>query len=176
MNVDELVDVVDEHGRVLSRARRAEVRRLNLRHRSAYVLVFNSERKLFIHRRTLTKDIYPGYWDVAIGGVLLSGEDYGAAAVRELSEELGLVVAALEPLFPFRFEDDQNRVLGHVYRCHSDGPFVLQTSEILEGHWMEMEDVAVRLAEESFCPDGAEVFRLFLSQQAAPRTSLTSRP
>ncbi len=175
MSADELVDVIDEHGRVLSIKRRAEVRQQNLRHRSTYILVFNAAGDLFVHRRTFTKDIYPGYWDVAISGVLGSKEDYTAGALRELAEELGLVVASLEPLFSFRFEDEHNRVIGEAFRCQSEGPFVLQPDEVVEGRWMAVDEVLARMRDEPFCPDGAEVLRLFLSRGAGLSARLSSR-
>src|SRR5512147_2508306 len=85
MSADELIDVVDEHDRVVTQATRREVLLRNLRHRTVYVLVFNYGGQLFVHQRTSDKDIFPSYWDVAIGGVLNAGEDYDTGAPRELS-------------------------------------------------------------------------------------------
>ena len=61
---DELVDVVDADDRVVRRVSRAEMRRENLLHRAVYLLVRNGRGELFVHRRTPTKDVYPGYCDV----------------------------------------------------------------------------------------------------------------
>ncbi len=38
----------------------------------------------------LSKAIYPGYWDVAAGGMVLATETYAESAARELEEELGV--------------------------------------------------------------------------------------
>jgi isopentenyldiphosphate isomerase len=165
----ELIDVVDEHDRVVSRAPRIEVRRRNLRHRSVYILVFSSSGRLFVHQRTQTKDVFPGYWDVTVGGVLHAGEDYDSGAARELREEIGVVVP-LRRLFPLRYEDEHNRVVGIVYSGTSDGPFELQASEIERGTWMDFDEVVDRAGEEPFCPDGIEAFRLYLAKLAAVRS------
>ncbi len=164
MSRDELVDVVDESDRVIGQAARRDVRRKNLRHRSVYVLVFNSTGQLFVHRRTLSKDVFPGHWDVAVGGVLNAGESYDEGARRELREELGVADLTLRRLFPLRYDDEHNRVAGVVYSCTSDGPFRLQASEIGEGGWMDLDVLLDRTQRDPFCPDSLEALRLYLAK------------
>lgn len=166
MSNEEFVDVVDDSDCVVGQALRSEVRRKNLRHRSVYVLVFNSLGQIFAHRRTLTKDVFPGYWDVAVGGVLTAGEDYDHGARRELLEELG-VHGVPRRLFPMRYDDAENRVAGMVYSCTCDGPFHLQASEIVEGMWMDLDVLLDRTQRDPFCPDGLEALRLYLAKLAA---------
>ncbi len=170
MSSDELLDVVDEHDRVVGQATRREVRHQNLRHRSVYVLVFNSEGQLFVHRRTESKDIFPGRWDVAVGGVVCAGEAYDDAARRELQEELGLNGLSLRRLFPIRYDDRDTRAHGMVYSCTSDGPLQLQASEVAAGEWMDLDVLLERTQSDRFCPDGLEVLRLYLSRLDAARS------
>jgi isopentenyldiphosphate isomerase len=169
MTAAELVDLIDDSDRVIGQAPRSDVRRKNLRHRSAYVLVFNSTGQLFIHRRTPTKDVFPGYWDVAVGGVLNAGEDYDAGAKRELREELGVEGAALRRLFALRFDSSHNRVAGMVYSCACDGPFRVQASEIAEWTWIDLDVLLDRTQHDSFCPDSLEALRLYLAKLDAAR-------
>lgn len=169
MSADELVDVVDEHDRVVTQATRHEVRLRNLRHRSVYVLVFNSAGQLFVHQRTAGKDVFPGYWDVAVGGVLAAGEDYTSGARRELEEEVGLQNVNLRRLFPMRYEDGQNRVHGYVYSCTADAELRLQPTEIASGEWMDLDVVLERGERDRFCPDSLEALRLYLSKLDAAR-------
>ena len=68
---DEIVAIVDEHNTVLGSAPRREMRAKALPHRATYVLVFNSQDQLYVQKRTLTKDVFPGYYDPAAGGVVL---------------------------------------------------------------------------------------------------------
>jgi isopentenyldiphosphate isomerase len=169
MSADELVDVVDERDRVVTQATRQEVRLRNLRHRAVYVLVFNSSGQLFVHQRTLTKDIFPGYWDVTVGGVLGVAEDYDRGARRELGEELGIKDVPLRRLFPSRYEDTENRVCGMVYSCVWDGKVHLQPSEIAAGKWMDLDAVVERTQRDKFCPDGLEALRQYLAKLDAAR-------
>jgi len=153
---EDLVDVLDGAGRTVGTATRREMRARRLPHRSVYVLVLNRAGELFVHLRTATKDVYPGHWDVAVGGVALAGEDFDAAARREAAEELGVPLDP-EPLFPIRYTDAASDVHGMVYRAHHDGPFRLQAEEIVRGEFMPLDAVAARSAREPFCPDGLAV-------------------
>lgn len=152
----ELVDVVDDEGRTIGVVTRREMRARRLPHRSAYVLVFDRAGRLFVHLRVATKDVYPGHWDVAIGGVLAAGESFDAGARREAAEELGVSVD-LVPLFPVRWADEHTVVHGMAYRAVHDGPFRLQPEEIVRGEFLALDAVAARAAREPFCPDGLAV-------------------
>lgn len=153
---DDLVDVVDAAGRTIAVATRREMRARKLAHRSVYVLVFDRRGHLFIHLRVPTKDVYPGRWDVAVGGVLQAGERFAAAAGREASEELGVEVTPA-PLFPFHFADGATDVHGMVYRATHDGPFRLQREEIVRGEFVPLDAIAARATRDPFCPDGLAV-------------------
>ena len=85
---DELFDVVDENDEVVAQASRAEVHREEKLHRAVHVFLFNRSGELFLQQRSLLKDSHPGKWDSSASGHLDSGEDYAAAAERELAEEL----------------------------------------------------------------------------------------
>ena len=168
MNLDpayELVDVIDDDGRVIGTVTRAEMRQRRLRHRCVYLLVFNRRGELFIHLRTATKDVFPAHWDVAVGGVLAAGESFDAGAVREAGEELGVELVP-EPLFPFRYADERSPVDGMVYRAVHDGPFSLQAEEVVRGEFVTVSEALARAGREPFCPDGLEVLRVYLRRQA----------
>lgn len=156
----ELVDVVDDEGRTVGVVSRREMRARRLPHRSAYVLVFNAAGELFIHLRVATKDVYPGHWDVAVGGVLAAGERFDDGARREAAEELGVPVD-VEPLFPLRWVDGHTIVHGMAYRAVHEGPFRLQPEEIVRGEFVALEAVAARAGREPFCPDGLAVLAEF---------------
>jgi 8-oxo-dGTP pyrophosphatase MutT (NUDIX family) len=162
---EELVLIVDEEYRPAGSAPRREMRRRRLIHRAAYVLVFNSRAELFVQRRTKTKDVYPGFYDVAAGGVVLAGETYDACAARELEEELGIRGAPLAPLFELFYEDEVNRIWGSAYACTWDGAVILQTEEVDWGAFLPLPDVLGLMEREAFTPDGIEVLRRYLEAQ-----------
>jgi 8-oxo-dGTP pyrophosphatase MutT (NUDIX family) len=96
---EELVDVVDEDDRVVTTVTRGEMRRRRLLHRCTYVLLRNAAGEILVHRRTDTKDVFPGAYDVFSGGVCAAGESFDDCARREVAEEFGVVDADLGFLF-----------------------------------------------------------------------------
>jgi len=154
----EIVDVIDWTGQTIGQVTRREMRENRLPHRCTYLLVFNQRGDLFIHQRTATKDVYPSFWDLTIGGVLAAGENYDEGAKREGREELGVEVAPAL-LFPFRYADERTIVQGMVYRVRHDGPFRLQSEEIVQGEFVPVAELPRRIQVAQFCPDGLEVWK-----------------
>lgn len=161
---DEYVMVVDAGNRPAGAAPRSRMRAQNLFHRAAYVLVFNSKGELFRHRRTLTKDIYPGYYDITAGGVVLSGETHEAAAARELEEETGIRDTPLAFLFDLFFEDPKSRVFGRVFRCVFDGKITLQKEEIIDGAFLSIQQILADAEHLPYTPDGRMILKRLSSE------------
>jgi 8-oxo-dGTP pyrophosphatase MutT (NUDIX family) len=155
---DELVEVVDESNVVLEVVPRRIMRERRLLHRCTYVFVLNERGELYVHRRTDTKDVYPGYLDVCAGGVNAAGESYDECAARELEEELGVEA---KPVFRFlhRYRGPSDRVWGAAYDVRWDGPMRWQPEEVVWGDSVALDEVEAMAAREPFCPDGLEVFR-----------------
>src|SRR6187549_1903564 len=94
-NLDELFVIVDENDQPVGTMPRREVHRLKQRHRAVHLLVVNREGKIFLHKRSMKKDLFPGVWDSSAAGHVGAGEDYDSTAVRELHEELGITLPAV---------------------------------------------------------------------------------
>ncbi len=157
---EELVQIVDEQNRPISVVPRSQMRRQRLLHRCTYVFVFNSKGELFIQQRTLTKDIYPGFLDLAAGGVTLAGESYDFGAVRELAEELGITRVALKSHGVLYFEDSLSRVFGAIYSCQWDGPMSFQPEEVVGGYFVNVAEVFLMEERgEQITPDSLQAFR-----------------
>jgi 8-oxo-dGTP pyrophosphatase MutT (NUDIX family) len=160
---DEVVVIVDAHNHIIGAAPRREMRAKRLRHRSTYILVFNCEGELYVQKRTLTKDVFPGYYDVAAGGVVLAGETYEQGAARELEEEMGIRGVPLLRLFDFYFEDEHTRLWGCAFSCAYNGAVVLQEEEVESGAFVPVSDILRRAETEPYTPDGLSVLRRYLS-------------
>lgn len=111
-----------------------------------HVCVFNSRGEMLLQQRQITKDRYPGCWDVSAGGFAKSGESSEAAVVRELREELGL--AAEENELEFAVREPFSYVLDDFYilRCEPElSSLKLQSEELMGAKWAgEEETLAMR--------------------------------
>lgn len=61
--------------------------------RVVHVWVVNDRGELLVQQRARGRRMWDGLWDVSMGGSISAGELPEPAAVRELEEELGLVVS-----------------------------------------------------------------------------------
>ena len=138
---DEIVVIVDENNQVTGSTTRKRMRAERLIHRATYIFVFSSSGQLYVQKRTDTKDMAPGYYDAAAGGVVLSGESYELSAEREAAEELGIRDTPLERCFDFYYEDERNRIWGCVFTCRYDGEFVWQPEEVEYGYFVDVDEV-----------------------------------
>ena len=159
---DEIVLIVDDHNKIAGSSSRQEMRAKGLPHRACYILVFNSAGELFVQKRTMSKDIYPGYYDIAAGGVVLAGESYDESARRELAEELGIKDTNISSHFTFLYEEGTNRVWGRVYSCIYNGKLTLQAEEVESGFFMAPQMLLALSEKERFTPDGIYVLKRYL--------------
>ena len=143
---NELLDVVDKDDAVIAQEPRTTVHAKQLRHRAVHIMVFNDQGLLFLQKRSMKKDLNQGLWDTSAAGHVDAGESYAACAQRELSEELGICVDELEPLFKLEPSNDLGMEFIQVYRCLHSGPFSLATDEIDEGCWQDQATVDARAA------------------------------
>jgi isopentenyldiphosphate isomerase len=150
---EELVDIVDDDDNVIATVTRAEMRARRLQHRSVGIAVFSSDGLLLIHRRSEGKDLWPGWWDIAAGGVVASGETYEEAASRELAEELGVTDAEIEFLGQAHYVDDELAAICRGYRVVHDGPFTFADGEVTEARWVTFDELDSMRATYRFLPD-----------------------
>ncbi|MBI2813324.1 MAG: NUDIX domain-containing protein [Opitutae bacterium] len=147
-DLDELFDVVDESDRVTGQLPRREVHRLKLRHRAVHMLVVNRAGRMFLHKRSLRKDLFPGVWDSSAAGHVGAGEDYDGTALRELAEEIGCR-PAMPPkrLFKIEAREETGQEFVWVYRVEAEGPFTLAPDEIERGGWFTVAEIDRWVAE-----------------------------
>lgn len=119
-----------------------------------------------MHRRTLSKAIYPGYWDVAAGGMVQADESYVESAARELEEELGVAGVELTAHEQFFFDQPDNRLWCAVFSAVWDGPLKLQPEEVIEARFIAVDQVLHETAEKPYCPDSLAALKRYLGNVA----------
>lgn len=153
------VEIVDADGMAVGTCTRHEMRAANARHRATYVVVRRRDGAVLVHRRAEWKDIWPGRWDLAFGGICDVGEDWSPAARRELAEEAGVHVDAdaLVPLGPVAFESAETRVVGHAYGCVHDGPFTFPDGEVVDHAFVAAGELVAWAETHELTADSAAV-------------------
>jgi isopentenyldiphosphate isomerase len=169
---DEILDIVDEHDSVVGQAPRRRVYAERLRHRAAFVLVRDGAGRVFVHRRTARKLVFPSRYDMFVGGVLGTGETYDEAARREAAEELGVsTLPEPTPLFRFLYETPEHTWWSAVYEVRCDQPVRPQADEVDWYAFLTEDELRHKLTEWDWVPDGFEAYRrlrAFRSGSALP--------
>lgn len=165
---EEIFDVVNDLDEVIDQKPRSQVHRLKLKHRAVHVLVYNAAGQLFLQKRSMIKDCFPGAWDSSASGHLDTGETYDACSVRELREELGVApMAPMKALFKIDACPETGHEFVWIYETHHEGPFVLHPEEIERGDWFSKDQVTRWVAERP--SDFASGFVLIWQKLLAPQ-------
>ena len=161
---EEWVQIVDADNRPIGGTLRSEMRSKALRYRASYIFTFNCEGELFVQQRAHSKDKYPGWFDLAAGGVLREGEDYRSNAVREVEEELGITGAEMVDHGEFCVDHRDNRCWGRLFSCVAEGPFQFADGEVIGGFFTTSEK-ALDGTLSPITPDSILALQVLLCRQ-----------
>lgn len=150
----QLVEHVATDGRVIEIVTRAKVRDRALRHRSVYIVVESPAGSILVHKRADWKDVHPGAWDIAFGGICDPGESWETAGARELMEEAG-ATASLVDCGPFTYEAPGVAVLGWLFRAVTTGPFAFNDGEVTATQWVPRDELGAFVAANPIPEDSA---------------------
>ncbi|MEU8578260.1 NUDIX domain-containing protein [Streptomyces asoensis] len=168
-SADEILDIVDENDVVVGRSPRGRAYAEGLRHRCVFVRARDAEGRIFVHRRTAQKLVFPSLYDMFVGGVVGAGETYDEAALREAEEELG-VSGLPRPEFLFKFLYDGG-VAGSwwsaVYEVRCDLPVRPQVEEVAWHAFLTQEELERQLPVWEWVPDGLAAYERLRGHRAA---------
>jgi isopentenyl-diphosphate delta-isomerase type 1 len=150
-SVEEIFEVLNTEGRVIGLATRSEVHsNPSLLHRVVHIMVFNKQGDLLLQKRSMNKDIGPGKWDTSVGGHVNPGEDVYSAAVREMDEELGIVLSDLQFLYSYLFKNHRESELVSTFSCVYEGGVHFNTEEIDEVRFWHMQSIEEQIGKGIF--------------------------
>lgn len=92
--MEEKFDVLDALGQYTGKiATRSECHQNGLWHRGVVIFIVSPDhQRVLLQKRSTTKKLWPGLWDVTSGGHVLAGEFGYQAGLRELQEEISLTL------------------------------------------------------------------------------------
>ena len=154
--VDELMDVVDEvSGKPTGQKEmKSKIYQEGLWHLASQVWIYNSKGEFLFQKRSFTKDMLPGLWDIAVAGHVDTGETPKMTALREVKEEIGVdATNNLEELLVSKNsrvdpENKINNVFYHAFTYKFDGnvnDLVLQKEEVEEIKFFSIKEVKEKL-------------------------------
>ena len=150
----ELVDLYDENRVPLGKTAERYARKAAGEYRMVvHVCVFDSRGRLLIQQRSPEKRLWPGRWDVSIGGGVDAGETSRQGAEREFREELGvsLDLGGLRPTVTVNFGGGFDDFF-IVRRDLDDAAFQLQAEEVAAVRWVTLPELLDMVDEGSFIP------------------------
>jgi isopentenyldiphosphate isomerase len=148
---DEILEVVDNNGKVQMLAKRSEIHgNPSLIHRVVHVLVFDKEDRLLLQKRSQNKDIAPGKWDTSVGGHVNPMEDILDAAKREMKEELGITECELCFLYSYLFSNHIESELVSTFSCEYNSKFFFNKEEIEEIAFWDIKKIRANLGKNIF--------------------------
>lgn len=157
---EELVIIVDGENQEQMAVSRSIMRKQNLIHRSSFSAVLNSEQQLLVLQRSLSKDLYPGLYEIACTGVVHPHETSRECALRELQEELGIKKPKLIFMDLFYDENELNRVWGSVYKISWDGELSFDEEEVSWGTFLPFSDVASLIDQGKCTPESSLILEM----------------
>lgn len=118
--MEELIDVLDENGEKTGEIEtRKKVHEKGLCHRIIVVAIIDKNGYLLMQQRSENKETNAGKWDISTAGHVSSGQTSKEAAIREVSEEVGLEIAENELNYISTYKEckrvKENYIANHVY-------------------------------------------------------------
>ena len=140
-----------------------------MNHGAGVIIVNKDGTVLMQHRENKPGIFYPDYWGYPAGSVE-QGEDYKAAAIRELVEETGYLPSVVYPLTDEIYvRSDGQQVNRHIYWTFYDDKQSIQCNEGLEMKFVHPND----FAGKKFLPGQEKLFKLALQKAKSVNYAIT---
>jgi isopentenyl-diphosphate delta-isomerase len=170
MAEEEVVDLVDDHDRVVGEATVAECLEKGLLHRAVAVLVIRSDGRLVLQQRSRRDAWHPGLWTISCTGHVKKAEGYEAAAERELFEELGVSAELARSkkylLPPMSSGALTEREWVCFFIARSDSPLTIDLGELEAAKEVSEQQLRRMMDESSLTPDAVILLTEHLRRRA----------
>lgn len=136
--------------------------------RIARIFLFNAKGELFLQKRGPNVD-FPNLWDQSVGGHVDEGEDYLAAAKREMNEEIGIKGVKLNEVAKYYTESEyingQFKRFNMLYMARTDDEIKIDSDEVADGKWISMSDLDKVIAKkpEQFTHGFIKAYKIYKS-------------
>ncbi len=138
----EELDVLDDNGNLTGKTKdRKLIHRDGDWHKAVHIWIVNDNNEILLQRRVAWKDSNPNMLDISCAGHVVAGDSSLSAAVRELSEELGIDVTPEDLRFVKRFKH-QSKLSPTFINNEFNDMFILSTKKTVAEMKIQEEEVA----------------------------------
>ena len=117
---EEIIDIVNEKNEVVGAAPRKGIHNTKLMHRSIHMFLLNPDGRIWLEKRALTTDTFPGYYNSSAAGHISQGESYLEGAQREVVEELGIEGLNLKQVHMLKASEETSNEFVAFFVAESD--------------------------------------------------------
>ena len=155
VSAEEMLPLVETSGIVYGQATRAYCHSgARVLHPVVHLHIVDRMGRIYLQKRSMEKDLLPGYWDTAVGGHIDYGETVQEALMRETQEELGF--NRFNPIaiknYIFEFENDREMVF--VFAAVGNAfPIRPNPEEIDEGRFWTQEEIDEAMGKGILTPN-----------------------
>ncbi len=164
----EMLPLIEPNGLVYGQAPRAWCHGgSHALHPVVHLHIVDRMGNIYLQKRSRLKNLYPGYWDTAVGGHISYGEQVEEALFREAGEELGLTAFNPQFLKTYIFQTKRDNELIAVYAMvghpdlHPDNP------EVTEGRWWSVPQLEEAFGKGIITPNFEQEFTAIRDQLMA---------
>lgn len=149
----EIIDIIDENENVIGQCNKVELYTKKYLHQIVHVLLFNDKNELLLQLRAKNKSYLPGYWVTSVGGHVMSGETPKSAALREMEEEIGILLD-IQPYKKVWWDSTDEIGLRKqliIFTSNSNGPFKVFEDEVERVEFFPIDQI------KKMIRDGAKI-------------------
>ena len=159
VTASEMLPIVDATGIVIGQASRAWCHGVERPlHPVVHLHILNRDCELYLQKRSLKKDLLPGYWDTAVGGHVGYGESIIEALFREAGEELGFYDFNPVHLTTYVFESDAERELVSSFAAVGSFELHPDLDEVTDGRFWPFPEIEGHMHHSVFTPNFEQEF------------------
>ncbi len=122
-------------------------------HLTVHLHVTDGRGRLYLQKRSASKDLYPGRWDTAVGGHVGAGEEPRAALLREAREELDIDAQAARALYRYLHSNSHESEYVHTFGLRLAGPFRHDPEEVEEGGFFSRAQIEAWIGTGTLTPN-----------------------
>jgi isopentenyl-diphosphate delta-isomerase type 1 len=166
----ELFQLVDREGRPAGHATREECHGNPLLiHLVVHLHVMDSEGRLLLQKRSMTKDTNPGRWDTSVGGHVRAGEEVMDALRREAREELGIDAAEAVFLYGYLHGSAFETEFARCFLLRYSGNLTADAEEIDEVRFFSLREIGAMVGTGSLTPMFEHELPMLMQRLESPR-------